>query len=44
MNNQLSSVMAGRFTCPACDARFHTIGDKRRHLHSEHPKKGEANG
>lgn len=27
---------AGRYDCPACDDRFETVGDKKRHIRDNH--------
>ena len=29
----------GRFTCPACPRRFWSLGDKKAHVRTKHPKK-----
>ena len=29
---------AGRYTCPLCPGRFESVGDKRRHIRTSHPK------
>jgi hypothetical protein len=28
----------GRHGCPLCTTRFESIGDKKRHIRTEHPK------
>lgn len=33
-----TEIEPGRFGCPQCPQRFETLGDKKRHLRSEHPK------
>ena len=31
----------GRFTCPHCDDRLDTVGDKKRHIRTKHPEKAK---
>lgn len=28
----------GRYDCPACDARFDSVGEKKRRIRETHPK------
>lgn len=32
------TVNLGRFECPLCTERFESIGDKKRHIRTGHPK------
>lgn len=31
-----ATTETGRYECPACDARFHVLGDKKQHVRTEH--------
>lgn len=33
-------IKPGRYACPLCEDRFEGLGDKRRHLRTEHPGEG----
>jgi hypothetical protein len=35
-----STIAPGRFFCPVCPKRFVSVGEKKQHLRTEHPKKG----
>jgi hypothetical protein len=28
----------GRYDCPLCDSRFESVGEKKRHIRTSHPK------
>lgn len=28
----------GRYECPFCDLRFDSVGEKKRHIRTKHPK------
>lgn len=35
-------IEPGKYRCPVCPNKgFHTIGDKKRHVRTEHPKQEE---
>ena len=38
MTTPIPEVEPGRFDCPACPARFEVLGDKKRHIRTDHPK------
>lgn len=32
------STPEGRYGCPLCDDRFESVGEKKRHIRTSHPK------
>lgn len=33
-----SVIRDGKYSCPVCQARSHTLADKKAHIRTEHPK------
>jgi hypothetical protein len=37
-----TSPVEGRYDCPVCEDRFDSVGEKKRHIRTKHPKGKKA--